>query len=65
MRKYPKNRYVPGSHKEKCDMCSWDYLSHELSENHKGFRVCDRCYDPKPDHLKKKSDPRKVTVRIY
>lgn len=47
MSNYPLNRYVPGTYKDTCARCGFDYLHNELvfEERTKSY-VCSKCYDP-------------------
>lgn len=47
MHNYPLNRYVPGTYKDTCARCGFDYLHSELIfEERTRSYVCSKCYDP-------------------
>lgn len=54
MQRYPLNRFVPGTYKRECDDCGFDFLRSQLKKRWDGFIVCVKCWEPKPEHLRKR-----------
>jgi ribosomal protein L37AE/L43A len=62
---YPRNRWVFGSFKRKCDTCGVDYLSHELQRQWDGIWACRRCWVPKHVAEKGVKMPVELGDRLY
>jgi hypothetical protein len=51
MRVWPKNRFVHGTYKRECDVCSFDYLRSQLLVRWDKKIVCPECFEVKDPQL--------------
>ena len=53
MGSYPVNRFVPGTRKEECAVCGFDFLKSELTQRWDGLWVCKEDFEALTERDKK------------